>query len=77
MAALDVLIEADGERSTSDTGIVRLHPGIAEYRQHAIALSKVLTAVALVETNGAKKDPDKVRAAQTRWRAHNAAKDAS
>jgi len=34
MAALDVLIEADGERSTSETGIVRLHPGIAEYRQH-------------------------------------------
>lgn len=77
MAALDVLIEADGERSTSETGIVRLHPGIAEYRQHAIALSKVLTAVALVETNGAKKDPDKVRAAETRWRAHNAKKEVS
>ena len=74
MAALDVMIEADGERSIAANGIVRLHPGIAEFRQHSIALSKVLVAVALVESNGVRKDPAKVRAAETRWRAHNAAK---
>ena len=74
MAGLEELIRQDGERSVSQSGIVRLHPGIAEYRQHSIALSKVLTAVALVETNGQRKDPDKVRAAETRWRAHNLAK---
>ncbi|MEP7369877.1 MAG: hypothetical protein ABI662_09495 [Dermatophilaceae bacterium] len=75
MADLQALIAADGKRSISETGIVRLHPGIAEYRQHSIALAKVLAAVALVETNGAsRKDPAKVRAAETRWRAHNVAK---
>lgn len=74
MSELQRLVAEDGERSISTTGIVRLHPGIAEYRQHAVALAKVLASIALVETTGARKDPDKVRAAQTRWRAHNAAK---
>lgn len=73
MADLDRLVTTDGERSVSDSGLVRLHPGIAEYRQHAVALAKVLSAIALDETSAAK-DPDKVRAAQTRWRAHNIAK---
>jgi hypothetical protein len=70
-------VAEDGDRQTSPTGIVRLHPSIAEYRQHSIALAKVLASVALVETNGVHKDPAKVRAAETRWRAHNAAKAAT
>jgi hypothetical protein len=74
MAALQLLVGEDGERAVSATGVVRLHPGIAEYRQHAVALSKVLSAVSLVETSGHAKNPDKVRAAETRWRPHNIAK---
>jgi hypothetical protein len=74
MAGLELMIASDGERSVSETGIVRLHPGIAEYRNHSIALAKVLQAVALSETVGVAKDPAKVRAAETRWRAHNLAK---
>ncbi len=74
MASLEAMIASDGERSCSAAGIVRLHPAIAEHRNTAVALSKVLATVAMYETTGAAKDPAKVRAAQARWRSHNAAK---
>ena len=77
MEMLQAMVAADGERTISATGVVRLHPAIGELRQHSIAVSKTLAAVALAETSGARKDPDKVRAAETRWRAHNAAKAAA
>lgn len=76
MAALEAMIVVDGERTIIATGVIRLHPAVAEARNHAVALSKVLGAVALHETTGAAKDPNKVRAAETRWRAHNATKAA-
>lgn len=73
MADLEAMIAADGERTMSDSGFVRMHPGVAEYRQHAVALAKVLSSVAMAESV-AGKNPAKVRAATTRWRAHNVAK---
>lgn len=76
MAALEAMIVCDGARTISSAGVVRLHPAIAEHRNHSVALAKVLGAVALHETTGAAKDPAKVRAAETRWRAHNATKAA-
>jgi hypothetical protein len=74
MASLEKLVTTDGERTISDSGIVRLHPAIAEYRQHSIALSKVLVAIAMNDTTAGRKDPKKVKAAENRWRAHNEAK---
>lgn len=77
MVALRGLVERDGERSVSDSGIVRLHPAIPEHRQHAVALAKVLAAVRIPDDTGEVKDPAKVRAADTRWRQHNAGKVAA
>lgn len=73
---LEAMVRKDGARTIGKTGIVRLHPAIAECRNSTVALAKVLALVALEETSGATKDPAKVHAAQTRWRAHNAAKAA-
>ncbi|OPZ56440.1 MAG: hypothetical protein BWY91_00365 [bacterium ADurb.BinA028] len=72
MAQLRDLVAEDGERSVSESGIVRLHPGIAEHRNHAVSLAKVLAGISL--RNDSAKNPAKVHAAETRWRAHNAAK---
>lgn len=69
MTRLQDLVATDGERATSESGIVRLHPAIAEHRQAAVALTKVLSAVVIAETSGTtpKKDPTKQRAANARW----------
>jgi hypothetical protein len=72
MADLQAMIAKDGKSTTSATGIVRLHPAIAEHRQHAVSLAKVLSGISLHVTSA--KSPAKQRAAQTRWRTHNAAK---
>ncbi len=74
MAALESMIAEDGERSVSSTGIVRLHPAVAEYRNHSVALSKVLASIAMTDSAGGRKDPKKSKAAETRWRSHNAGK---
>lgn len=71
MAVLSRLVGEDGERNVSESGIVRLHPAIAEHRQHSVALAKVLASVSMADTT---KDPKKQRAADSRWRQHNTAK---
>lgn len=74
-AELEALVEADGVRSVSPTGLIRIHPGVAEIRQTASALARVLSAIGSTDDGpGVRKDPVKVKAATTRWRAHNAAK---
>lgn len=60
------MVAADGERTVSDSGMVRLHPGIAEIRQHAVALAAVLGRISLDDVSG--KDPVKQRAARSRYR---------
>jgi len=74
MSSLREMVVRDGESAVTSAGTVRLHPAIAELRQHSIAIAKVLGSVALGETTGTVKDADKQRAANTRWRAHNLAK---
>jgi hypothetical protein len=71
MDSLQAAIAAEGETMVSPSGMVRLHPGIAEHRAHARTLSLLL---AKLQVDAPVKNPAKVRAAQTRWRAHNAAK---
>ncbi|MGY4642812.1 hypothetical protein [Cellulomonas sp. URHB0016] len=66
MDDLAAAIEEDGLRVVSSTGVVRLHPAAGELRQHAVALSRVLSGVAMSEL-GAGKSARHVRAAQTRW----------
>ena len=65
MDELSRLVGTDGERSVSESGIVRLHPAIAEGRQCAVALSKVLASIGMADTAG--KAPRHQRAAQKRW----------
>lgn len=74
LAALETMVTEDGERHVSGSGIVRLHPAIAEHRQCSVALAKVLASVSMGDTV---KDPKKQRAAASRWRTHNAAKGAA
>lgn len=71
---LERVVARDGELLTSAAGVVRVHPGAIEARQLATSLARVLSGVVIGETDGSKKDPAKIRAAQTRWRAHNLAK---
>jgi len=75
-AELEQLVQADGTRTVSNTGMVRLHPAIAEIRQTASALARVLSAIGTSDDGPHRKDPAKVRAATSRWRAHNTAKGA-
>ncbi|OKH66260.1 hypothetical protein EB74_04705 [Mycobacterium sp. SWH-M5] len=72
---LEALIAADGLRHVSDSGMVRLHPAVAEVRQTRMALTRALAGIQLADEGS--KDPAKQRAAQTRWRAHNMAKNAA
>jgi hypothetical protein len=71
---LERVVEREGELLTAANGTVRMHPGAVECRQIAMALARVLAGVVVAETDGAKKDPAKVRAATSRWRAHNLSK---
>jgi hypothetical protein len=50
---------------------VLLNPCVAEARQHAAALARVLSGVQMERST---KDPVKQRAAATKWRQHNLAK---
>lgn len=73
MESLQAAIAADGETWKSASGMVRLHPGIAEHRAHARTLSLLL---AKLEVQSPEKNGAKQLAAAVRWRAHNAAKGA-
>lgn len=73
LAELEAAIKADGLSSTSKGGIVRLHPAVAEARQTRTSLARVLAGIQMTDDS---RDPTKQKAAQSRWRAHNAAKRA-
>ena len=49
-------------------------PGVAESRQTRAALARVLSGVQMHDDT---RDPVKQKAAQSRWRSHNAAKRVS
>jgi hypothetical protein len=68
---LEAAITAEGLTSVSKGGLVRLHPAVAEVRQTRAALGRVLANIQMRDDS---RDPLKQKAAQSRWRAHNAAK---
>jgi hypothetical protein len=72
LEALDQAIAADGVSVTLKSGRPVVHRAIAEARQIALALDKVLQGVAMDE--GVPVNRAKHAAAQARWRAHNEAK---
>jgi len=61
------ILARDGETLTSPAGAVRVHPAVAEHRQQAATLPKVLSGIVGVDSCGIGKNPAKVRAAQVRW----------
>lgn len=73
LAALERSIEADGLSSRLESGRIVANPLVAEARQTASAMARVLAGVQMSDTS---KDAVKQAAAQARWRAHNAAKAA-
>jgi hypothetical protein len=74
-AELEASIAEDGVRVKMEGGRVLLNPAVAEARQTATALARVLQGVQMEP--GPMKNPAKQAAAQSRWRQHNAAKAAS
>jgi hypothetical protein len=70
LAALEAMVAKDGDRTVSAGGLVRLHPAIAEHRQQAIALGKVLAGIVVGDSSTAR-DPVKQRAAYVRWAARD------
>lgn len=68
---LQRMVQRDGESRKADGRIV-LHPALAEIRQCESVLTRVVSGISTMEA--APKNPAKVKAAQTRWRAHNVAK---
>ena len=73
LAALERAIAADGLSSRLSSGRIVANPLVAEARQTATALARVLAGVQMTESS---KDPVKQAAAQARWREHNIAKAA-
>jgi len=68
MTDLEASIAEDGLRRETKAGTIQLHPGAAELRNHAVALAKVLSSIALVDATGAPvKSARHVRAARVRW----------
>lgn len=77
LAALQALIARDGELLTSENGSVRVHPAIAEYRQYAATLPKVLAGIVIGDSaSGTLKNPVKQRAAAVRWSARDRLREA-
>lgn len=66
---LQKLVAADGERRKLKDGRVVMHPCLSEIRQCEATLARVVGGIQTMEA--ASKHPAKVKAAQTRWRAHN------
>ena len=72
--ALERVIVREGLMLCSPAGVVKVHPAAVEHRQLAANLARVLSNVVIGDSS-AGKSPVKQRAAQTRWRAHNLARD--
>lgn len=70
LSQLEYSISEHGLTSVSKSGVVHLHPAVAESRQTRAALARVLSGIQMEEDQ---KNPVKQQAAQTRWRAHNTA----
>ena len=67
---LETVIAKDGLTLISSTGVVRMHPAVAERRQTSVALTRILSAVALADTtsdSGKVKSARHQRAAAVRW----------
>lgn len=64
---LQALVKWDGESRKLKDGRVVLHPALAEIRQCESVLTRVVSGISTMEA--APKDPKKVKAANTRWRA--------
>jgi len=67
---LETVIARDGLTLISSTGVVRMHPAVAERRQTSVALARILSAVALADTTsegGKVKSARHQRAAASRW----------
>lgn len=78
IAALEAVLAEQGPTVAGSMGQQRLNPAFAELRQQRLALGKLLESIRLPDEGMLGKTPNvkKVRAAQTRWRSHNAAKEA-
>jgi len=73
--ALERLLEKEGPTVTGAAGQSRLNPVFGELRQQRLALGKILSGLRLPDEGmSGVRDAVKRRAAETRWRAHNAAK---
>jgi hypothetical protein len=74
-------VDAEGTMVKGSTGQVRVHPALGELRQHRLPLGRLLAQLALPDVDETTlKTPTQARAswaAQTRWRAHNAMRQAS
>lgn len=75
IAELEAIVAVDGLIVTTPTGQIKTHPAAVESRACSIALPRVLSGITVGDST-AGKNPAKVRAAETRWRGHNAAKAA-
>jgi DNA-binding Lrp family transcriptional regulator len=68
--ALQGMVAVDGERRVGKDGGVRLHPALSEIRQCEATLARVVGGINTMAE--APVNRTKQRAAQSRWRAHNA-----
>lgn len=66
---LQTMVRLDGASVKAKDGTVKLHPAFAEIRQCESVLTRVVSGIQVMEA--APKNSVKVKAAQTRWRAHN------
>lgn len=67
---LETAISRDGMTSTSESGVVRLHPAVGEVRQSRLALTRVLRGI---QVQRDAKDRLKQKAAYARWDKRNGA----
>ena len=67
---LALYVERDGEIIETPTGQLKAHPAIVESRQCAVAITRILSSVSLVDTSGvARKSARHVRAGNASARA--------
>ncbi|OBI40921.1 hypothetical protein A5708_24760 [Mycobacterium colombiense] len=64
---LQAIVGRDGESRKLKDGRIMLHPALAEMRQCESVLTRVVGSISTMED--APKNPKKVKAANTRWRA--------
>ena len=67
---LQRMVAVDGERRVGKDGNVRLHPALSEIRQCEATLARVVGGISTMAEPVVNRT--KQRAAQARWRAHNA-----